>query len=258
MSNRNLKEIYDRHCARPIPKTDLNKKSTPSIKPSMLGTPCMRKLYYSYNKAPEDIPFPLTSARITNLGTAIGEMLFNAFDAEGVVVKYTKEDGTYYIDEHTGKVDYEFRLTCPELGVKLGKIDLVLTLDDGLWLGEIKSINERGFKGLKGPKPDHIMQGVLYLYLFNLALKEGKFKHIPQLAKFEKANGIRFLYYWKDKSELNEYLVTSADQIFKNIVLKIEQTKYSSENDILPPPTEDYCQNCTFKFRCAKNKKAHE
>lgn len=215
----------------------------------------MRKLYYSYNKAPEDIPFPLTSARITNLGTAIGEMLFTAFDKEGVVVRFTKPDGTYYIDEHTGKPDYEFRLTCPELGVKLGKIDLVLILDDGLWLGEIKSINDRGFKELKGPKPDHTIQGVLYLYLFNLALKEGKFAHIPKLAKFEKANGIRFLYYWKDKSELKEFIVTSADQIFKNIVLKIETVKHYSETGVLPPPTEDYCNTCTWKFKCAKNSK---
>lgn len=256
--NKTLMGIYDRSCQRPIPKSDPSKKSTPSIKPSMLGTPCLRKLYYSYNKAPEDIPFPLSSARITSLGTAIGKMLFEAFDKEGVVIRFTKPDGTYYIDEHTGEVDYEFRLTCPELEVKLGKIDAVLVLDDGLWLGEFKSINERGFKELRAPKPDHTMQGVLYLYLFNLALKEGKFAHIPQLANFAKANGIRFLYYWKDKSEQKEFVISSADQVFKNIVYKIEQTKHCSENDILPPPTEDWCKTCTYNVRCAKNKKAHE
>lgn len=254
MSNRTLKEIYDRSCQRPITKST----GSPSIKPSILGSPCLRKVYYSYNKAPEDIPFPLPSSRITSLGTAIGKMLFEAFDKEGVAIKFHKPDGTYYSDPYTGEVDYEFRLSCPELGVKMGKIDLVLVLDDGLWLGEIKSINERGFRALKAPKPEHIIQGVLYLYLFNKALKEGEFQHIPALAKFTKANGIRFLYYWKDKSELKEFVITSADEIFKNLVLKIEQVKFASENNQLPPPTEDYCKTCTYQFRCKQNKKAHE
>lgn len=253
-SNNNLKDIYDRSCSRPLVKSN----GTPSIKPSVLGSPCLRKVYYSYNKSPEDIPFPLTSSRITNLGTAIGKMLFDAFDKEGVVVRFTKPDGSYYVDEHTGELDYEFRLTCSELGVKLGKIDLTLILDDGLWLGEVKSINERGYKELKATKADHLIQGVLYLYLFNKALSDGEFKHIKQLDKFTKANGIRYLYYCKNKSELKEFVITSADQIFKNIVLKIEQVKYASENNILPPPTADYCNNCTYQFRCKQNKKAHD
>lgn len=258
-SNKTLKDIYDRSCQRPIPKS--SSKSTPTIKASVLGSPCLRKVYYSYNKAPEDIPFPLPNARITNLGTAVGKMLFDALDKEGVVIRFTKPDGTYYTDPFTGEVDYEFRLACPELGVKMSKIDLTLVLDDGLWLGEIKSINERGYKELKGPKGDHLIQGVLYLYLFNKALSEGEFKHIPQLANFTKANGIRYLYYWKDKSELKEFVVpltAVTDDIFKQIVLKIEQVKFYSESNQLPPPAEDYCKTCTYQFRCVKNKKAHE
>jgi hypothetical protein len=256
VSNKNLKQIYDRSCERSIPENKSN--SGPSIKPSILGSPCLRKVYYSYNKAPEDIPFPLTSSRITSLGNAIGKMLFDAFDKQGVVVRFRKPDGTYHVDQHTGEVDFEFRLTSPELGIRLGKIDAVLILDDGLWLGEFKSINDRGFKELKAPKGDHTIQGVLYLYLFNKALKEGEFKHIPELAKFDKANGIRFLYYYKDKSELKEFFITTADELFRQIVLKIEQVKWFSENNQVPPPTEDYCRTCAYQFRCQKNKKAND
>lgn len=254
-SNKSLTQIYDRACARPMPKSSGGK---PSIKPSILGSPCLRKVYYSYNKAPEDIPFPLENARITNLGTVIGEMLADAFYAEGVGIKFRKPDGSFYVDDRTGKPDYEFRLTCPELEIKLAKIDLVFTLDDGLWLGEFKSINERGFKELKGPKPDHNIQGTTYLYLFNLALKEGKFAHIPELANYTEAKGIRYVYYWKDKSQLKEFAVTKADETFKSIVFKIEEVKSHTANQTLPPKTPDWCQSCTYQRRCAANKKAHE
>lgn len=257
-SNKTLTQIYDRACERPVKD---NSKSSPSIKPSVLGSPCHRKVYYSYNKAKEDIPFPLKSARITNLGNAIGKVLADAFYKEGIGIKFKKPDGTYHIDQETGEPDYEFRLTCPELGIKLGKIDLVGVLDDGLWINEFKSINERGYKELKGPKGDHTIQGILYLYLFNLALKEGLFSHIPELAKFEKANGVRYIYYWKDKSELKEFVIPlgpKTDEIFKSIVLKIEQVKFNSENNILPPGSEDYCNTCTYQFRCKDNKKAHD
>lgn len=257
-SNKTLSAVYDRSCHRPIPKST---NKTPSIKPSVLGSPCVRKVYYSYNKAPEDIPFPLANARITNLGNAVGKILFDAFDKEGIAIRFTKPDGTYYIDDFTGEPDYEFRLTCPELAIKLAKIDIVVTLDDGLWLGEFKSINERGFKELKGPKNDHMIQGVTYLYLFNRALKEGLFSHIPQLARFEKANGIRYLYYWKDKSELKEFVIPlgpKSEQIFRNVVEKVQQVQAFTEANELPPPSDDYCKTCTYQFRCAQSKKAHE
>lgn len=255
-SNKTLKAVYDRACTRaPSPAPA---KPSFSIKPSVLGSPCIRKIYYSSLKAPEDIAFPLANARITNLGTAIGKMLHDAFVAEGIVIQYRNPDGTTPKDRNTGEDDPEFRLTSPELGIKLGKVDVVCVLDDGLWLGEIKSIHDFGYSQLTGPKPDHLIQGVLYLYLFNQHLKDGLFSHIPELAKFQRANGIRFLYYGKNKSEIKEFIVTTADEIFKQIVMKIQQVKWHADNDVLPPMTPDYCNTCTYKFRCQKNKKAHE
>lgn len=253
-SNLSLKQVYDRSCVR---EKDETRKTGTSIKPSMLGSPCIRKIYYSYNKTPEDNPFPLSNSRVANLGTAIGKMLFEAYDREGIAVRYRKLDGTYEVDRD-GTPDYEFRLTSEELGVKLGKIDLVCRLDDGLWLAEFKSINARGFGELSGPKPDHLVQGVLYLYLFNQHLKDGKFSHIPELAGYQQANGMRFVYYGKDRSELKEFVVTKADQVFVDIVNKIQTVKSYSENDELPPPTPDWCNSCAWRGRCQKNQKAHE
>jgi hypothetical protein len=253
--NKSLKQVYDRSCSRPLFKST-GKKSAPSIKPSMLGSPCMRKVYYSYNKVAEDIPFPLENSRIANLGTQIGQMLADAFIKEGIAIKYRKPDGSYYIDDNTGLPDYEFRVTSPDLGVRLGKIDVTCVLDDGLWLTEIKSIHEYGYGQLTGPKPDHTIQGVLYLYLFNLALANGEYAHIPELANFKKANGIRFLYYQKNKSTLKEFVITQADDIFRQIVMKIQTVKDFSDKKVLPPKTEDYCKTCSWNVKCAKNEKA--
>lgn len=215
----------------------------------------MRKIFYSYNKVPEDFAFPLSSARITNLGTAIGKMLADAYYKEGIGIKFKKKDGTFYKD-FDGSDDFEFRVSSTDLGVKLGKIDLICILDDGLWLGEIKSIKWEQFEGLAGPKPDHLIQGVLYLYLFNLALQSGEYAHIPELANFTRANGVRFLYYGKDKSELKEFIVTTADEVFTQIVHKIEQVKWYSAANQLPPKTQDYCSTCSWRTKCKKNQQA--
>lgn len=255
MINKSLKQVYDRSCTRPLDPNP--KKGTPSIKPSMLGSPCVRKIYYSYNKVPEDIPFPLPNSRIANLGTAIGKMLADAYYKEGIGIKFVKPDGTYHKD-FDGSDDYEFRVMCAELGVRLGKIDLVCILDDGLWLGEFKSIHDFGYSGLQAPKPDHLIQGVLYLYLFNLALKNGEYSHIPELAKFTKANGIRFVYYGKNKSEMKEFIVTTADEVFKQIVVKIQLVMDYSTRKELPPKTPDYCSTCSWNKKCAKNQAAED
>src|SRR6185436_18800152 len=96
-SNKNLKQVYDRSCTRPLDPNP--KKGTPSIKPSMLGSPCLRKIFYSYNKVPEDIPFPLANSRVANLGTVIGKMLADAYYKEGIGIKFRKSDGTFYKDQ---------------------------------------------------------------------------------------------------------------------------------------------------------------
>lgn len=223
----------------------------------MLGTPCMRKLYYSTAKVPEDYAFPLDGKRRTVLGDAIGDLLYETFKKAGIAIDYIDpETGEIPINKHTGKPDPEFQLKCPELLVKKGKIDLVCVIEGELWLGEFKSINDRGFYNLNGrPKEDHLIQGITYFYIFNMLLKQGKFKHIKALDGFERAKGIKFLYYNKDKSKQIEFPVTEADEYFKHIVHKIQNVKYFIDNDILPPKTEHYCKSCSWRKKCSQNQK---
>lgn len=226
---------------------------TPSIKPSMLGTACMRKLYYSYNKVSEDFAFPIETTRVTELGTAIGQYVASKFRKAGVLIDYVDVDGKTPVKD--GEENREFPIEVPELSISKGFIDLVLNLNGKIWLGEVKSINSFGFGKLKSPKSDHVVQGVLYLYVFNKLLREGRYAHIPQLAGVQKVEGIRYIYYNKDNSTMKEYMITEADDVFKNIVFKIENVKEFTKNGILPDKTPEFCNSCAWRLKCDKNLK---
>lgn len=233
-----------------IPK--LTKAPQFKIRPSMLGSACMRKVLYSAAGTPEDYPFPMSGKKRMKLGEAIHAMLHDVFSEDGILVDYHNPDGSINKD-HKGKDDLEFPISSEDLFIKKGKIDAVYIIDGKLWLGEYKSINLNGFNSLNGPKGDHLIQGVTYLVLFNQLLKEGKFSHIERLKGFEKAEGVRFLYICKDDTEFKEYVVSETDKIFKMIVDKIFTVKWHYDNKVLPPKTPEYCNSCNYRDKCKKN-----
>ena len=228
-------------------------KRPPAFKPSMLGSPCMRKIYYSYNKTPEEKAFPIGTQRIVELGTAIGDHLYEVYKKAGIAIDYVDENGNIPIV--FGKPNPEFPINSPELEIPIGYIDMTGFIDGKLWLSEFKSINSRGYSNLDAPKPGHLIQGIIYLYIFNKLLKDGAYSHIEELAGIEKAEGMRFLYYNKDSSNMREYTITTADEIFKSIVTKIMTIKAHTENDTLPDKTSDYCNSCPWAKRCKNNEK---
>lgn len=229
------------------------KKPGFKIKPSSLGTPCMRKLYYDSAQVETDFPFPLDAKKRMKLGDAIHEMLYSVFKAAGVLVDYKNPDGSTHKKFGFGEDSFEFPLECPELYVKNAYIDAVFIVDGKLWLGEYKSINLNGFQKLMNPKLEHMFQAVIYYYIFNMLLAEGKFAHIPELQGFTKAEGVRFLYINKDDTAMKEYLVTDSDEFFKEIVGKIMQVRSHYERKELPGKTNDWCQSCNWRTKCAKN-----
>lgn len=54
------------------------------------------------------------------------------------------------------KVEY------PDLRIK-GHTDMILVYNDNKYVGEVKSINDRGYSNLTSPVADHLEQGLLYL-----------------------------------------------------------------------------------------------
>lgn len=220
----------------------------------MLGSPCERKIYYSSAGVPEDYPFPIDSKKRMLVGDAVHEMLHGLLKKSGVLIEYYNPDGSIPVDwKDPSKQDREFPLECKDLYIKRGKIDAVMIIDGELWLGEFKSINLKGFQSLQEAKRDHVIQAVLYWYVFNLLLSEGKFSHIKELQGFTKAKGVRWLYVNKDDTQLKEFVMTDGDEMFKQIVNKIMALRTNYDAKVLPPKTPDYCYSCQWRDKCKKN-----
>lgn len=258
---RTLVQIFEQVLDKPEASTTTSsttsaKTKAPSfkIKPSMLGSKCLRKVYYSSASVPEDYPFDLSGKKRMLLGDAIHSMLHDTFKKAGILIEYYNEDGSINMDwKNPDKEDREFHLVCPDIFIKKGKIDAVMIIDGELWLGEYKSINMKGFESLMAPKDDHIVQAVTYWYVFNKLLAEGKFKHIKELQGFTHAKGVRWLYVNKDDTSMKEFTMTQGDQIFTQIVEKIMKIHGAYETKTLPPKTKDWCQSCNWRDKCNKN-----
>lgn len=182
------------------------------------------------------------------LGTAINDMLTEVYLEAKILIKYYNPDGTIRKD-FNGKDDFEFPVSSEEIYIERGKIDGVFIIDGKLWLGEYKSINQKGFDSLTGPKSDHLVQGVSYLYIFNKMLTEGKYSHIKELQGFTKAEGLVFLYVNKNDTDFKEFVVRNADNTFAGIVSKIMTIKWHADNNVLPPCTPDYGRTCSCNWQ---------
>lgn len=248
-----LIEIFEKTLNEPLfpgytPKQEFK------IKPSAIGSKCLRKVYYASAGVPEDYGFDLSGKKRMKLGDAVHEVLHSTFKKSGILIEYYNPDGSFIKDwKDPTKLDTEFPIKSEDLFIKKGKIDAVLNIDNQLWIGEYKSINSRGFTSLTAPKSDHVVQAVIYLYVFNLMLAQGAFSHIKELEGFTKAEGVRWLYVNKDDTEMKEYTMTKGDKIFTEIVEKIMNIRQSYETKTLPPTTQDWCNSCSWRDKCKKN-----
>lgn len=236
-----LKNIFEKVLSKPRPHYE---SSTPfKIKPSVLGSKCERQIFYSATNVKPDVDFPLDGKKRMKLGDAIHAMLEDVYTEAGILIKYYNPDGSIPKD-HEGKDDREFPIFSDDLFIKKAKIDAVYIIEGKLYLGEYKSINTKGFTSLHMPKPDHLIQGVTYLYLFNKMLAEGWFKHIKELDGFTKAEGVIFLYVHKDDTDFKEFFIQNADNTFEAVVNKIFRIKQYADTNTLPPCTPDWGRTC--------------
>lgn len=248
---KSVREIYNESVKQAARK---HRKRDPVIKPSVLSSPCLRKVYYNYANAPEESGPPLHLQRRAKMGIEVGKMIQNSLIEAGVAIKYRKPDGSYNKDWRTGENDYEFEVWDEKLKVKKGKIDSLVILEGKLWVVEIKSVNDRTYSGLSAPRYSDAVQSITYLYLFNKLLKEGAYSHIKELDGVERAVGVRHIYYNRDSSYLKEFTMTDTASVFKALVEKIYTIQWYHQNRQLPLCTPDYCGSCPYKKRCDQNK----
>ncbi len=246
-----LKKIFDDELNKPRPIDPNYKPSTiKSFKPSTLSSPCLRKIYYSYNKVEEVSSFDAKFKRIMRLGDAFHDILKDTLRSAKVLIDYYGVEGP---EKYTTNSKKEFIITSEELEITKGKIDGVIKVGDKIWLGEFKSINLKGFSTLTGPKPEHLQQATLYLYVFNQMLSEGKYSHIKELNGYTKAEGIMFLYVCKDDTDMKQYNIPAYDRVFADLVNKIVEVRNHTEAKTLPPKTQDWCNSCPFAAKCKAN-----
>ena len=225
-----------------------------SIKPSSLGTKCMRKLYYSSFRVPKDFDVNTNVKKMGAMGDAISHVISNKLRSQGVLIDYVKPDGTYNLG-YDGEPNLEFPIESEALLVKKGYIDGVVVLDGELWLTENKTATFSSFSRLQGPKPDHMIQGVLYLHVFNKMLADGHFDHIERLKGFERAVGIRFLYVDRDNAvdfPMKEFpiAINQSFDTMRTIAQKVSDFKGYGDTKTLPPKTSEWCNNCEWRTKC--------
>lgn len=113
--------------------------------PSMAGS-CLRKRYYMRTGVETDGNVDARSQRIFDNGTYFHIRMQN----------YLMQQGILLMDE--------IPVLDPELNIQ-GHTDGLLEIDVGeCAILELKSINENGFNNLKDAKPEHVLQGLTYLY----------------------------------------------------------------------------------------------
>jgi CRISPR/Cas system-associated exonuclease Cas4 (RecB family) len=242
-----LIKIFDKAIKRE-PSTSTGR----SMRPSSLGGKCLRKIYYAVNRVEKDYEDSDDLSRICKLGDAIHDMLKDAYRKAGILIDYYSS--SLGPSGHMTNDEREFVISDADLEINKGKIDAIFNLDGVIWIGEFKSINAKGFDYLKHPKPEHIVQATIYYYVFNRMLAEGKYSQIGALAGFKKAAGIKFVYVCKDNAKMKEFTVNPSDTLFQEIVERIEYLKAIGPNDPLPPKTEDFCGNCSYREKCKANR----
>lgn len=228
-------------------------KGKPRIKPSDLGNPSERRIFYSYLRVPPDHKIKANLKRIFDTGDAFHEMLKCWVKGCGLLIEYRDKDGNIPIDKWTGKPNGEFPITVEELDIAKGKIDAILLIDGKLWIGEFKSAKDEKFKPLEEPMDDHKIQTNTYVHLFEFCLQRGDYAHIKELNSFTEVEGAVYLYIDKNNSELKEFVSPKSDEGLEEVVCKVAKIKNFVDKKELPPCACEPKFFCPWNKKCSKN-----
>lgn len=248
-----IRKLLENHLKAKYEKSSSYINTNYSLSPSILGDSCLRKKYFSYFKIPQETR-EIKSILTLESGNNIHSMVQNWLGEMGLGIDYL-DPKTGQPPIRFGKEDIEFPISIPELLIKKGKIDRVLLIDDELWLVEIKSIGDQKFTYLKEPQFDHVIQGTVYLFGFQMNLQEGAYDHIKSINKNMKLKGLKFIYVNRDNGQMKEYFLERNEELFIQICKDINELAYYIQNKELPPlPGGKLCKYCPYPELCSKNK----
>ncbi|MCD6232820.1 PD-(D/E)XK nuclease family protein [bacterium] len=117
-----------------------------------------------------------------------------------------------------------------------GRADAILTIDNELYVLDVKSMVSTIFRKMNQPKTENLYQIQLYLHFFKIK------------------KGI-LLYVNKDNQDLKEFLVNYDKQLCENILKDLRLLREKIDQNIIPLPLSDkpynwQCRYCQFKTIC--------
>jgi len=134
----------------------------------------------------------------------------------------------------------EIKVTASEIDIPTrdlfhGRADAIISIENKLYVVDIKSSNDFKFQKLGIPDLAHIKQIQLYMHYFEIS------------------QGI-LIYENKNTQDLKEFLVEYDSDLCKKIISEFEELKYQIENDIMPQKPKNLaswqCSYCDFKKEC--------
>jgi len=175
---------------------------------------CSRMVFFRFKKAPRR-ELEAQVLRTFDHGDYIHRLILNTLFSLGLV--------------RASEIDI------PPQEIIAGRADAIISLDNSLYVLDIKSISGRT-KTLEKPKEEDNAQIQLYLHFFK----------IPK--------GI-LLYVNKDTQELSEFLVEYNPRIAQNLLNELSKLKIKIDSNIVPSRIPDYpdiwqCQYCQFFEIC--------
>lgn len=117
-----------------------------------------------------------------------------------------------------------------------GRADAIVSVDNELYVLDIKSMNSMVFRNLAFPKEENVYQLQLYLHYFQVK------------------KGI-LLYVDKDQQELKEFFIDYDSELCGKLLNDFKLLKTKIDSDIVPMTLNDYPQNwqcsyCPFRELC--------
>jgi len=176
---------------------------------------CGRAIFFKFKNAPKE-KMDARILRIFEKGEYLHRNILNIFIRMGILVSS--------------------EISIPAQEIIGGRADAIVSLNNKLYLVDIKSINSMVFRSLDAPKEENLNQIQLYLHYFNIK------------------NGVLF-YIDKDQQEIKEFIIDYDPAFVQSLLNNLKDLKTKVDNNIIPDRLEDYplnwqCKYCQFKEIC--------
>lgn len=177
---------------------------------------CPRAIFFKFKKVPRE-EMEARVLRMFDHGDYIHRLILNTLFSLGIV--------------------RSSEISIPPQEIISGRADAIITLNNDIYIIDIKSMNSMVFRSLTQPKEENIDQIQLYLHFFKIS------------------KGI-LLYVNKDTQELKEFLVQYDEIRSQALLADLSNLKVKIDSDVIPQripgyPNEWQCQYCQFKEICS-------